>query len=70
MFVIVLCEQLKSTSIEFVLYLLWIKCRISGTRPTYSPLNFTREHVAQVTGELVGQVTGEHVGRGTGEHVG
>ena len=24
-----------------------IKCRIPGTRPTYSPVNFTREHVGQ-----------------------
>ena len=26
----------------------WIKCRIPGTRPTYSPVNFTREHVGQI----------------------
>ena len=43
-------------------YLPGIKFRIPGTRPTYSPVNFTREHVAEVTGE--------HVIRGTGKHVG
>ena len=48
----------------------WIKCRIPGTRSTYYPVNFSREHVGQVTGRHIGQVTGEHVGRGTGEHVG
>ena len=25
-----------------------IKCRIPGTRPTYSPVNFTKEHVGQI----------------------
>ena len=25
-----------------------IKCRIPGTRPTYSPVNFTSEHVGQI----------------------
>ena len=27
---------------------MWIKCRIPGTRPTYSPVNFIREHVGHI----------------------
>ena len=26
----------------------WIKCHIPGTRPTYSPINVTKEHVGQI----------------------
>ena len=26
----------------------WIKCRITSTSPTYSPVNFTRELVWQI----------------------
>ena len=49
------------------------RSRNPDTRPTYSPVNFTREHVehvGQITGEYVGQGIGEHAGRGTGGHVG
>ena len=27
---------------------IWMKCRIPGTRATYSPFNFIREHVGQI----------------------
>ena len=47
-----------------------IKCRIPGTRPTYSPFNFTMEHVGQIIGEYAGRNTGEHFSQVTGENVG
>ena len=51
-----------------------IKCRILGTRPTYSPVEHVGQiiflHVRQVTGKHVGQVTREHYGQVTGEPVG
>ena len=38
----------SSNSSEIARTLGSIKCRIPGTRPIFSPVNFTREHVGQI----------------------
>ena len=46
-FTVLLLKQVKKFFVQLLIQIT-NNCRIPGTRPTYSPVNFTREHVGQI----------------------